>query len=47
MARVRGRRNLKLSLFEEGDGLLKEVWVEWEWKPKLWSRGCRFLFINH
>ena len=20
----------------------KEVWVRWEWKPKLWSRGCRY-----
>jgi hypothetical protein len=32
-------------LFEEGDGLSKEVWVGREWKPKLWSRGRRFLFI--
>ena len=20
----------------------KEVWVRWEWKPELWSRGCRY-----
>ena len=33
-------------LFDQGDELLKEVWVEQEWKPKLWSRGCRFLFIK-
>jgi hypothetical protein len=27
------RYNLKWLLFEEGDGLLKEVWVGWEWGP--------------
>ena len=25
----------------------KEVWVGREWKPKLWSRGRRFLFIKN
>jgi hypothetical protein len=24
----------------------KEVWVGWEWKPKLWSRGHRFFSIK-
>ena len=42
----KGRRNLKCLLFEEGDGLSKEVWVGREWKPKLWSRGRRFFFIK-
>jgi hypothetical protein len=37
----KGCRNFKWLLFEEGDGLLKEVWVVREWKPKLWSRGRR------
>ena len=25
--------------FDQGDGLLKEVWVGHEWNPKLWLRG--------
>ena len=40
----KGCRNFKRLLFEEGDKLSKEVWVGQEWKPKLWSRGHRFLF---
>jgi hypothetical protein len=42
----KGRRISKWLLFEEGDRLSKEVWVGREWKPKLWSRGRRFLFIK-
>jgi hypothetical protein len=42
----KGRRILKWLLFEEGDGRSKEVWVGREWKPKLWTRGRRFLFIK-
>jgi hypothetical protein len=42
----KGHRNLKRLLFEEGDGLSKEVWVGREWKPKLRLRGRRFLFIK-
>jgi hypothetical protein len=42
----KGHRNLKWLLFEEGDGLSNEVWVGWEWKPKLWSRGYWFSFIK-
>jgi hypothetical protein len=26
---------------------LKEVWLGREWKPKLWSRGHRFFFIEN
>ena len=26
-------------LFDQGDKLLKEVWVGHDWKPKPWSRG--------
>jgi hypothetical protein len=33
-------------LFYQGDGLPMEVWVGWEWKPKLWLRGCWILFIK-
>jgi hypothetical protein len=33
-------------LFYQGDGLSKEVWVAQEWKPKLWLRGRRFVFIE-
>ena len=33
-------------LFDEVDWLLKEIWVGREWKPKLWSRGHRFIFIK-
>jgi hypothetical protein len=29
-------------LFDQGDGLSKEVWVGQDWKLKLWSRGRRF-----
>ena len=29
-------------LFDQGDGLSKEVWVGQEWKSKLWSRGHQF-----
>jgi hypothetical protein len=43
----KGCRNLKWLLFEEGDGLSKKVWVRWDWKPKLWSRGRRFFFIKN
>ena len=35
------------TLFDQGDGLLKEVWVGQEWKPKLWSRGRQFFFIKN
>jgi hypothetical protein len=31
---------------DKGDGLSKEVWVGQEWRPKLWSRGCRFLSLK-
>jgi hypothetical protein len=40
------RGNLKWLLFKEGDGLSKEGWLGREWKPKLWSRGRRFLFMK-
>jgi hypothetical protein len=33
-------------LFYQGDGLLKKVWVEEDWKPKLWLRGHGFFLIN-
>ena len=29
-------------LFDQGNGLSKEVWVGQEWKPKMWSRGHQF-----
>jgi hypothetical protein len=45
-SKSKGRRNLKCLLFEEGDGISKEVWVRREWKLNLWSRGRRFLFIE-
>jgi hypothetical protein len=38
--------NSYLSLFEEGDGFMKKVWVGREWKPKVWLRGYRFSFIK-
>ena len=25
----------------------EEVWVLQDWKPKLWSRGCQFVFIKN
>jgi hypothetical protein len=31
-------------LFDKGNELSKEVWVEHEWKPKLWLRGHQFFF---
>jgi hypothetical protein len=31
-------------LFDQGDGLSKEVWVGQDWNPKLWSRGRRLFF---
>jgi hypothetical protein len=34
------------KLFYQGNGLSKEVWVRWEWKPKLWSRGRQSFFIK-
>ena len=34
-------------LFNQGDGLPKEVWVCHEWEPKLWSRGCRLFFYKN
>ena len=43
----KGRRNFKCLFFYQGDGLSKEVWVQHEWKPKLWSRGHRFFFIKN
>jgi hypothetical protein len=45
----KGHRNPKGLLLEEGDKLSMEVWVGWEWKPKLWSRDHRLFFIkkNH
>jgi hypothetical protein len=46
MAKVQRPSQLKWLLFEEGDGLSKEVWVRRKWKPKLWSRGCQFLLIK-
>ena len=42
----KGRCNLECLLFDQGDGLSKEVWGGREWKPKLWLRGCRLLFIK-
>jgi hypothetical protein len=38
------RRNL---IWLDNDGLSKEVWVGWEWKPKLWLRRRWFLFIKN
>jgi hypothetical protein len=40
------RCNLKRLLFEEGDGLSKEVWVGREWTLNLRSRGRQFLFVK-
>jgi hypothetical protein len=28
-----------VEIVDQGDGLSKEVWLGWEWKPKLWLRG--------
>jgi hypothetical protein len=44
-AKVQRPWQFNMELFEEGDGLLKEVWVGREWKPKLWSRGRQFYFF--
>ena len=33
-------------LFHQGNRLSKEVWVGWEWKPKLWSTSRHFFFIK-
>jgi hypothetical protein len=43
----KGYRNLKCFFFLEGDGLSEEVWVGREWKPKLWSRGCRLFSLQN
>jgi hypothetical protein len=43
----KGHRNLEWLLFEDGDGLSKEVWVRREWKSKPWSRGCLFFHSNN
>jgi hypothetical protein len=32
--------------FEEGGGLLKEVWVGWEWKTQTMVERPRFFFID-
>jgi hypothetical protein len=44
--KAKSRCNLKCLLFDKGDKLSKEVWVGWDWKPKLWSRDRRFLFVK-
>jgi hypothetical protein len=46
-SKSKGRRNLIWLFFEERDGLSKEVWVIWEWKPKLWLRGHRFFSLKN
>jgi hypothetical protein len=46
MPKVQRLLYLRWLLFEEGDGLSKEVWVGRKWKPKLWSRDRRFFFIK-
>jgi hypothetical protein len=34
--------------FDQDEGLLKEVWIRHEWKPKLWSRSRQFFPLkNH